>query len=103
MHPFLRAVRLADDKLPARARVEPAPARKPRAIAGSIRDPQLATEIEKQARSTRWQLASPNKISVAFGIGLDAAHEWRERRRRSEEFHLPCAVGRSMVNSANSV
>jgi hypothetical protein len=69
MHAFLRAVCLADDILPARARVEPAPAKKPRAVAGSILDPQLATEIEEQDRSTRWQLASPNKIGVAFGIG----------------------------------
>jgi hypothetical protein len=89
--------------LPARARVEPAPAGKPGAIAGSILDPPLATEIEEQDRSTRWQLASPSKTGVAFCVGLDAAHEWREHRRRHEEFHLPCAVGRSMVHSANSV
>jgi hypothetical protein len=75
MHAFLRAVRLADDILPARARVEPAPAREPGAIASSILDPQLATKIEEQDRTTRWQLASASKIGVAFCVGFDAAHK----------------------------
>ena len=69
----------------------------------AILDTQLATEIEEQDRTTRWQLALASKIGVAFCVGVDAAHEWRERLRRREEIPLPHALGRSMVHSANSV